>query len=229
MKTSCIIVDDDPLALTLLARYISKTSALLLIATFKNATEALVFLEGRRVDIVFTDIDMPGMSGLDFAAALPLAQQIIFVTRSDNYAFHSFRYWVIDYVLKPVSYERFCLAVAKIQVGVGGRLKKADTGTDHFFAKKRGELVRINFKDILYIKGEKEYVSLHFKDGRLLIYKRMKDMENILSSNFIRVHSSYIISIEHIAKVVANKFVIIGETQIPIGATYRSNFEKHIS
>jgi two-component system LytT family response regulator len=119
MKISCIIIDDEPNSLKLLELYVSKTNSLELKGKFYDGIEAFPFLQQQRVDVIFTDIDMPGISGLELADAVPQEQQIVFITGSKKYAFHTFRCQVIDYLLKPVSYERFSQAVAKISAGIG--------------------------------------------------------------------------------------------------------------
>jgi len=172
---------------------------------------------------------MPGMTGLELADALPPGQQIIFITGSEQYALEVFRYRVIDYLLKPVSYERFLRAISKIHAKIAAQTDRTPAVSDHLFAKKNGGMIRINFDEILYVKGEKEYISLHFREERLLIYKRMKEMENFLPSNFIRIHSSYIINSDHLLKVQAGKTVIVGSEEIPIGGTYRTRFAEFLS
>ncbi len=226
MKTSCILIDDEPSALELLEDYVSKTSFLELKGQFDNGQDALNFLSEQPVDVIITDIVMPGMSGLELAAVLPPDQKFIFITGHEKYALHSFGYRVIDYILKPVPFPRFLQALTKIGSSIELQ-PPVYPGASYLFVKSSGQMVRINFDEIIYIKGAREYVSLHFKEKRLLIYRRMKEMEQLLPTNFIRVHVSYIINVNHLVKVAA-KYAVTGSDEIPISGSYRGRLQQYI-
>ena len=227
MKTSCIIID-EPGTLALLKQYISKVSAFEFKGQFYNGGDAVSFLQHQRVDVIFIDMDMPAIRDLELAGVLPLDQKFIFITGSGKHVLNTFPYHVTDYLPKPLSYINFTQTVEKIAASIEKQPINIAVETDHLFVKSGSQMVRISFEDILYIKGEKEYVSLHFKEKRLLIYKRMKDMESLLPSCFMRVHLSYIINKNYLVKVVANKHVFIGIEKIPIGGSYRTRVRNYI-
>ena len=227
IRISCIIIDNNPSELNLLREYIFKTPLLELTGEFNNCHDALAFLHSKEVDIVFTEIDMPVMSGLELAALLPHDQKFIFFTRCREYALSSFSHRVIDYILKPVPYSRFGETVAKISMDHMDHSKCEYTPSGQFFTKGSGKIVRVNFDDVLFVKGEKEYVSLNFDDRRLLIYKRMKEMECLLPSNFVRVHISYIININYVDEITKSQ-LFVGKQKIPVSNSYRAKFQDYI-
>jgi len=227
IRISCIIIDNDPSELNLLREYIVKTASLELTREFSNCHDALAFLKSQQVEIIFTEIDIPVMSGLDLAALLPREQKFVFFTRCREYALSSFSHRVIDYMLKPATYSRFCETVAKISMDHLDGSKREHTPSGRFFTKGSGKIMRVNFDEVLFIKGEKEYVSLNFDDRRLLIYKRMKEMECLLPSNFIRVHISYIININYVDEVT-NSQLFVGQQKIPVSNSYRAKFQEYI-
>lgn len=228
MKTSCIIVDDEPVVLILLERYISKIPSLELKGQFRNWPDTVDFLQEQCVDVIFTNIDMPGVNGMEMAGFRPPTHGFIFITESGKHALDNFPYHVIAYLLKPLIYINFAQAVKRIAISPEKQSINIRFEVAQMFVKISNKMVRICFEDILFIKGENEYVSLHFKDERLLIYKRMKDMEGLLPASFMRVHLSYIINTNYVVKVVANKYVFIGEKKIPIGGTYRTRVKNYI-
>jgi two-component system LytT family response regulator len=226
----CILIDDEPNALKLVAGYISRIPSLQLHGQFFDAIEAIEYLRNQRVDVIITDINMPVISGLQLASFLPDDQKFIFITAHAEYALSSFSYHVVDYLLKPIEFIRFQKAIDKV-----GTIEKdpstpgiVNKSPDHIFVRSSGQLVRVSMAEILYVRGEKEYVSLQFKDNRLLIYKRMKEMEQLLPANFRRIHTSYIVNTDHIQKVVSNQ-VILGEMEIPISDSYRDSFLDYIN
>jgi two-component system LytT family response regulator len=226
MKISCIIIDDEPNALRLLEGHISKIPYLHLKGSFFDALEALEFLKKNPVDLIFTDINMPLLTGLELADILPASQKFIFTTAFTEHALSSFSYYVIDYLLKPISFKRFIQAVNKAEAVTPADINISDTNHQQkttVFAKSGKQIIKIDFNDVLYIKGEKEYVSIHFKNERLLIYKRMKEMEALLPLHFIRIHTSFIININYIQKIEMNH-VLIDNIKIQISENYRQHF-----
>lgn len=229
MKISCIIIDDEPNALALLESYIEKMPSLHVQGKFFDGAEALEFLKKNKVDVIFTDIQMPLLSGFELADILPRSQKFVFITAYAEHALNSFTFHVVDYLLKPISFKRFSQAVFKIESLAN---TEAATATQpvaealqqtFLFAKSGRQIVKVNFDDILFIKGEREYVNLQLRNEKLLIYKRMKEMETLLPPQFKRVHISYIVNTQHIQKVVMNH-VQLGSTSIPISDTYRDAF-----
>jgi two-component system LytT family response regulator len=227
MKSSCIICD-EPGTLTVLQSFFLKISSLDLKGQFNNLPDALIFLKMQRVDIIFMDIGLPGINGPELADILPREQQFILIAGPGTALLNNFPYEIIDLLHLPFSYIDFAGAIEKTAAGTEQPLTTIPSGIDHLFFKSGSQMVRIYFNDILYIKGEREYISLHFKDQRLLIYRRMKEMENLLPATFIRVHLSYIINVNYVLKVVANKHLFIGETKIPIGGSYRTRIKHYI-
>jgi two-component system LytT family response regulator len=231
MKISCIIIDDEPNALSLLEGYILKTPSLNLKGKFFDALDALEFLRKDNVDLIFTDINMPELTGLELAEILPGNQKLIFTTAHAEFALTSFSYHVIDYLLKPITFKRFLISINKAGKMGFTDLNVVESAAEFqavMFAKSGKQVVKIDFKDIIFIKGEKEYVSLHFKNDRLLIYKRMKDMEAILPVHFKRIHTSYIVNLHFIHKIEMNH-VLIGEESLPISESYRGSFLRFLN
>lgn len=226
MNISCIIIDDEPNALALLEGYIEKIPSLELKGKFFDGVEALEFLKKHSIDVIITDIQMPLLTGFELADILPRNQKFVFITAYAEHALNSFSFHVIDYLLKPITFKRFSQAVFKIEALTGAEIITpiANLPQETFlFAKSGRQIVKINFDDILFIKGEKEYVNIQLKNEKLLIYKRMKEMETLLPQQFKRVHISYIVNTQHIQKVVMNQ-VQIGNVKIPVSDTYRDAF-----
>ncbi len=226
MKISCIIIDDEPNALALLDGYIEKIPSLQLMGKFFDAVDALEFLKKQQVEVIFTDINMPLLTGFELADILPRNQKFVFTTAYAEHALTSFSFHVIDYLLKPITFKRFSQAVLKIEptgMEALSRTMPADTQETFLFAKSGRQIIKIKFDDILFIKGEKEYVNIQLKTEKLLIYKRMKEMEALLPPQFKRVHVSYIVNTHHIQKVVMNH-VLIGAVRIPISESYKDAF-----
>lgn len=227
MKINCIIIDDEPNALALLDGYIAKIPSLQLLGKFFDAVDALEFLKKQTVEVIFTDINMPLLTGFELADILPRNQKFVFTTAYAEHALSSFSFHVIDYLLKPITFKRFSQAVLKIEAitaEASAATSMAPEKQEAFlFAKSGRQIIKIKFDDILFIKGEKEYVNIQLQKEKLLIYKRMKEMETLLPQQFKRVHISYIVNTQHISKVVMNQ-VLVGNIQIPISETYRDAF-----
>jgi two-component system, LytTR family, response regulator len=226
MKISCITIDDDSEALNLLKKHLSKIDLFDIKGQFTSGIDALAFLRTTCVNVIFTEITLPSINGFELAATLPSDQKFIFITRHQEYALHSFSYRVIDYILKPLSQNRLFKGVEKLiaEARVDANFQMSP---DSVFFRSGGKMMRIDFNDILFVKGEKEYVSLNLRDERLLIYKRMKDMESLLPLNFIRVHISYIINVNYLLKV-DNRHLVIGTERIPIGDSYRAQLQRYV-
>jgi two-component system, LytTR family, response regulator len=228
MRISCIIIDDQPNALSLMEEYITKMPSLLLKGIFFDAIDALEFLKKERIDLIFSDINMPLLTGLELADILPRNQKFIFTTAFAEHALNSFSYYVIDYLLKPITFKRFVQAVNKVETLLASGINNGEQQKTVVFAKSGKKIVRIDFDEVLYIKGEKEYISFHFKNERLLVYKRMKDMEVLLPAHFKRIHTSYIINVNHIQKVEMNH-VLVGAENIPVSIYFRDSFLRFLN
>lgn len=220
----CIIVEDETLAQQVLQSYLQEIDKLELVAICNNAPEAIEILNKQEIDLMFLDIQLPGMTGLNFLRSLTNPPLVVITTAYSEYAVESYEFNIIDYLLKPVSFERFCKAIDKV---VDGRLftqpeKEIDSLTaDHIFVKSNSKFFKVNFSEIIYIEGMKDYLKIHTGEYRLVTLQTMNEMEKILPpKKFIRVHKSYIIAIAHIKSIYGNSIEMAGQT-IPIGANYK--------
>ncbi|MFT5646396.1 MAG: DNA-binding LytR/AlgR family response regulator [Aureispira sp.] len=220
-----IIVDDEPLAQEVLETYVSKFPALNLIAKCSNAVEAFDVLNNNSIDLMFLDIQMPQISGIDFLKTLPNPPQVIFTTAYSEYAMAGYELNVVDYLLKPISLDRFAKAVNK---AVAKELQEneptihASTETaDYIFVKADKKLIKIRFDQINYIEGLKDYVILHTPNGRVVTLQTMKSLEVKLPSDiFMRVHRSFIVNMGNISIIEGNT-IQIEKKIIPIGKNYK--------
>ena len=220
---NCIIIDDEPLAVELLDSYASKTDGLKVVGTFNNPLEALKLLRGNNVQVLFLDIQMPELSGVEFKKIINPEIKVVFTTAYSEYALEGYELSVVDYLLKPISFQRFLQAVEKLKEKP---LPEPDqeTSKEYLFVKTEYRLQKIRFKDILYFKGLSDYVVVQTIAGKILTLQKMKDFERDLPKNeFMRVHKSYIVSLAQIEFVERNRIVIQGE-YLPIGATYKEAF-----
>ncbi len=228
---SCLIVDDEPNALKLLEDHIQKVPFLELKQKCYDAFEALNFLKKESVDLLFLDIQMPEMTGMELAAVVHPNQLIIFTTAYSSYALDGYEFNAIDYLLKPITFKRFMQAVNKVSRFLNpareATLGEADAASDYIFIKSGKEFLKIEYKAILYIEAMKEYVNIVSINGKALFYKRMKQLEEQLPPFFLRIHNSYIINLNHFEKLVDNH-VIIRKARLPVSAGYRDQITKFI-
>jgi len=222
---NCIIVDDDKMSSKILEGYVNKSSSLNLIGTFNDSITARNILTKRQdIDLIILDIQMPEMDGFDFIGSLDYPPNIIIVSANEEYAVKAFDFNVVDYLLKPVSYGRFCKAIDKT-IRYFGRKEAPNTGDEEIFIKKGSSLVKLKLKDIIYIEALENYVTLNTNDDRFTIHFTMKAIENQLPSGiFIRVHRSYIINKSMIQTIKENSLdLIVGDTMksIPVGKSFR--------
>lgn len=227
-KYNVIIVDDEYLAQKLLQDYVSKMDALQLVATCSNAFEAMNALKNNQVDIMFLDIQMPDLTGLELVKSLEHKPSVIFTTAYSEYAVDAFNLSVVDYLLKPFDFPRFVQAVNK---AIGAELPKTkgddlphDTisrSNDFITVKADYKLYKINYDDLLFIEGQHEYVTFHTTQRRITALFALKDLEEILPKDkFVRVHKSYIVSFKQIQDLDKSDVTVAG-TKIPVGASYR--------
>jgi DNA-binding LytR/AlgR family response regulator len=231
----CILIDDEPLALELLEDFVSKIPYLELVASCSNAFEATSILQTQQIDLIFTDIEMPDFSGIDFIKSLEVKPLFIFTTAYSHYAVEGFNLNAIDYLVKPIPFHRFLKAVSRaqnlLQLTVDEKIAPINTQvTPQFiFVKSEYENLKINLADIKYIESLKDYIKIYtHKEKPILTLSSLKSFEEKLGkSNFIRVHKSYIVSLKHIYSVQRNR-IIIDDNWIPIGLNYREDFIKNI-
>lgn len=222
--SSCIIIDDEAPARALISEYVKKLPHLKLLGEYKTPMEAYDVLNRSSVDIIFLDIQMPGMTGLEFIKTLSHKPKIIITTAYSEYALDGYDLDVIDYLMKPISFERFVRAVNKCTSNYG----TANTGSDPKISKRDYMLVKadrqthkVYFRDILYIEGLKEYVSFILENERIIALETMKSLEEELPhDSFMRIHKSFIVNTTRVKSLSGNQ-VQIGDKKIPIGQSYR--------
>ncbi len=235
MNINCIAVDDEPLALNIIKEYSGKIPFLSLIKTFDNALDVIDFLKTSQVDLMFLDIRMEELTGLQLLKVLKNKPKVIFTTAYDSYAIKSYELDVTDYLLKPFSFERFTKAVNKAcdQIALEKGFQPVHNnnlndisipGEDYFFVKTEFRLQKVNFSDILYIEGQGDYLAVVTKKGKIMTLQNFARLEvNLPANTFVRVHKSYIVSLRQIEKIERNR-IRIGEKTIPISDTYKDKF-----
>ncbi|MBO3699575.1 LytTR family DNA-binding domain-containing protein [Roseivirga sp. E12] len=222
MKLKCIIIDDEPLARKLLVDYCQRVDYIELLGDFSSGLTALTFLKDHTVDLIFLDIKMPDFSGLELSKSIGQSPSIIFTTAFAEYAVDAFELNAVDYLLKPFDFGRFVKAINRLKAVESVASKNGEEkAKDFLFIKDGRELVKVYFKDILYIKGQKDYVQFQMRGSKILSLMNLKDLENDLpESQFIRIHQSYIVNLEHLQSI-SNDKVKIMEEYLPISQTYR--------
>ena len=233
----CVIIDDEPLAVDLIKEFVSKVEALELIYTFNNAIDAIAIINQNPVDLIFLDIEMPHFSGIDFLNAIDKKPLVIFTTAYENYAVEGFNLGAVDYLVKPIPFNRFLKAVTRAQQLFSpvvttpnpASLAAVETAHDFMFVRAEYENVKLNYCDILYIEGLKDYVKIYTTDNKyiLTLISLIKLDAQLASKGFSRIHRSYIINIKHVTSIQKNK-VIIAEKRIPISESYKSLFFEKI-
>lgn len=236
MNISCLIVDDEPLARNLLKEYVSKVPYLELKGTCANALEALEVLRREPVDLLLLDIQMPDVTGTTFVKTLQRRPLVVFTTAYSEYALESYELDVVDYLLKPVTFERFLKAIDKVSQRLSSVAKpvapeKAESGeppSPFIFIKDGTKLVKVRWEDIQYIEGLKDYVTIHTRDQKIVTLQRLKSLETQLpAGKFIRIHNSYIVALAAI-DVIHKSDVQIGKTMLPVSDTYRKSFREFV-
>jgi DNA-binding LytR/AlgR family response regulator len=227
MVINCISIDDEPLALLKLEGFIAKVPELKLLKTFENAIDAIGWLKLNKTDLVFLDIQMANLTGIQFLETNILQARVIITSAYDKYAIKGFELNVTDYLLKPYSFKRFVMAVSKVIDSYSGNLN-GQTGTnandDFIFVKTEYRLERVDFNSILYIEGMKDYLRIICNDKKLMTLLSFGQIENLLPpKRFCRVHKSYIVAIDKI-EAIERAVIKIGDQRIPISDSYRENF-----
>jgi DNA-binding LytR/AlgR family response regulator len=224
----CIVVDDSPLAIDLLEDYIGKVNFLKLEKSFTNALEAIGTLEKGTIDLIFLDIQMPDITGIDLLKGLTQKPKVIFTTAYSNYAFEGFELDVSDYLLKPFSFERFMKAVNKVKAQLasedGNNSINKVLDDKYIFVKSGYESVKIFLKDIQYIEALKDYIQIYTNTERILSLMSMKDILEVLpQEEFVRIHRSHIVPLWKVSKVSAHTLTVEGK-EMHIGDVFRDEF-----
>lgn len=225
----CIIVDDEPLAVTLLAQYVEKVPGLAVALKTTHVLEALSVVEQGDADLIFLDIQMPELSGIQFMKIIGNRCKVILTTAYTDYALQGYEHDVVDYLLKPFSFDRFMMAIVKAKERLEQKTTPAAKEVvDHIFIKTEYRIQKIDHDAILYIEALRDYIALHTPSAKVLSLESMKNMEAILpASVFIRIHKSYIINRNKIAFLDRGKVVINGQ-YLPVGETYKEKFMSQI-
>jgi DNA-binding LytR/AlgR family response regulator len=234
MKINCIAVDDEPLALDVIEDYIKKVPFLNLLKVFDNAIDAMEYLRNEKVDLMFLDIQMEELTGIQMLNIIKPKPEVIFTTAYDKFALQGYELDVTDYLLKPISFERFVKAVDKVyekfcKVNAvkahPAEVSIFNPKTDYFFVKSGFKLHKVTFDEILYVEGQGDYLKIVTPRARIMTLQTFKGVEDILpQSNFIRVHKSYIVAIDKIDSIEGN-MIRIADAQLPVGESYKKQFQ----
>lgn len=233
MKLRCLIVEDEPLARNLLAEYVKKVSNLELVETCSSPLQALEVLRNNAIDLMFLDIQMPEITGITLLKTLQKKPLVILTTAYSEYALESYDLDVVDYLLKPITFDRFLRAIEKASQRLSGPASGPETVAaeperSFVFVKDGTKLVKVNFDDILYVEGLKDYVTIVTKTQKIVSLQRLKALETQLPADkFIRVHYSYIIALKAIDSIHRSE-VRIGSHVIPVSESYKTSFKEFI-
>ena len=241
MKINCIIVDDEPLALDLMERYVSQTPFLNLVARCETAAEVLFNVNIKDVDLIFMDIQMPNLSGIELSRSLDDDIMVIFVTAYDNYAVEGFKVNAVDYLLKPISYQNFLDSASRALKLFELKQKKVCSPNspmcnfkkqdNYIYVKSGYKVIQVNLNEVLYIEGLKDYVKIHMENQREPIVSIMsiKSLEDLLPAGmFMRVHRSFIVQISKV-KMVDRSRIVFNDEFIPISEKYKDAFYNYIN
>jgi len=226
---SCYVIDDEFHAIETLVGYISKLPSLNLVGTNTNPIKAIdEITNSLPVDIVFLDVDMPELSGMDVADIISPHSSVIFTTAYPNYAVQAFEKSGADFILKPISFERFTKSVTKVQNLIKSKkLSDQHVQEEHFFINPgvKGRMIQLSYSDIIYIEGLKNYVVIYTVDGKFITYLSMREIEkSIPETKFARIHKSYIINIDRIKSIDGNNVILSPTLELPIGTSFKDSF-----
>lgn len=234
MKINCVIIDDEPLAISVLESYINKLSNVTIVDTYTRATDAIIDANSEDVDVIFLDINMPNLNGLDFLKSMGKGKQplIVITTAYREYALESFDFNVIDYLVKPIPFERFMKSINKVSERL--MMKKKSVSNEkterepYFFVKVDKKMVRIQLNEILYIESLKDYIKIKTMDESYIVYQSLSGiLMDLPSEDFIRIHRSFIIAIDKVASVEGTSLEI-AKKSIPIGRSHLKEARERI-
>jgi len=229
----CIAIDDEPLALKQMAGYIEKTPFLELTGQFESALQAISWFQENQVELMFVDIHMPDLSGMEFVKSLKNPPGLIFTTAYSEYALEGFRVDAIDYLLKPIAYGDFLKAAEKALERIGKKEEGAarvESDENFLFVKSAYKILRIKLSDIKYIEGMREYVRIHIENQKaVMALMSMKKMEAFLpQKRFMRIHRSYIVNLEKVNAIERNRILFDPDVRIPISEQYKEAFQEYL-
>ena len=225
---TCIAIDDEPKALEVIERYCRKTSLVDLRASFREPVKAIEFLNREKVDLIFLDINMPDISGMQLVQTLSPRPMIIFTTAYSHYAVESYDLHALDYLLKPITFERFLAAINKAAGASPSKSSVSSEDEPTLFIKSGPQTYQVKVADILYLEKDGNYITIHLKEKNILIRENMGDIFDLVpAADFLRVHKSFVVAIKHITMIEVHQLVINGE-KIPIGSTYREPLRERL-
>ncbi|MCU0352724.1 MAG: LytTR family DNA-binding domain-containing protein [Cytophagales bacterium] len=223
---NCIIVDDDEMSRTIVKHFVEQTQSLNLVGVCADAIEAANTLQNTAVDLIFLDVEMPEMTGMELVKSLNVKPHVVIISSRTDYAVEAFEYSIADYLVKPITYARFLKAVERVRepqdLAVSG-------SSSDLFIKTDSKIVKVSLKDLLYVEALADYVILHTNNARYIVHSTMKAIEKKLSeASFIRIHRSFIVNTEKIESI-EDLSVVINKKFIPIGASYKDGFLKRLN
>ncbi len=225
---TCIAIDDEPKALEVIERYCRKTSLVDLRAAFREPVKAIEFLNREKVDLIFLDINMPDISGMQLVQTLSPRPMIIFTTAYSHYAVESYGLNALDYLLKPITFERFLAAINKAAGTPSSKNVVSNEDGPTVFIKSGPQTYQVKIADILYLQKDGNYITVYLKDKKILIRENMTDIFEIVpEEQFVRVHKSYVVATRHITMIEVHQVIVNGE-KIPIGSTYREELKARL-
>lgn len=228
---SCIIVDDEPVARNIMKKHLSAIENIKVVAECKNAVEAFNIINKEKIDLIFLDINMPSISGLSFAKSINSKINVIFTTAYREYAVEGFDLMAVDYLLKPISFERLLQAVNKYiqenkKENYGNERPETEAGSDHFFVRSDRKMIKVPLKEIQFIESIGDYMRIHLQGKTVMTRDTISSIETRLPErDFIRTHRSFIVSLSHIDSFTS-EYIEIGEKQIPISRSYKDSVLK---
>ena len=230
-RIKCIIVDDEPLAIKLITRHVNELPGLILVDSFQNPLEAFDLLKKESIDLIFLDIQMPVLTGIEFVKSLPNPPGIIFTTAFRNYAVESYELNVVDYLVKPITFTRFLKAVNKFTAQRSTPVVQTPTPettlpiagkkNNHLYVNSNKKHIKIDFDQILFVESIKDYVRIHTNQKNIITKDKISDFEKKLPNHFLRIHRSFIVNTDKITAFTAHD-VEIEEREIPIGGSYKT-------
>jgi two-component system LytT family response regulator len=234
MKISCIAIDDEPLAVKKISAYIQKTPFLELVAECRSAFEAMEIINNRTIQLIFIDINMPDLNGLEFVKSLTDKPYVVFTTAYSEYAVEGFQVDAADYLLKPITYSSFLKAANKVKnlidLTANSQKESIRATASHLFVKSDYKLIRIELDDIRYIESQHEYIKIHLTNSDpVMTQLSLKAIEEQLPSDrFMRVHRSFIVNLKKISVIERNRIVFDGKVYIPVSEQYKEKFQAYI-
>lgn len=228
MKYKCIIVDDEPLARELIASHLAHFESFEIIDSFENALKAYTFLESNDVDLIFLDIEMPLLKGNDFLKKLKNPPKVIFTTAYREYALEGYELNVVDYLLKPITFDRFFVSIEKFKQLQTSKKEEKKVIEKHIFVSSGIKNIKIVFDEILYIESLKDYITIHLENKISYHLKfNISSFEKLLNQDFVRIHRSFIINVKKLRAYTKNE-IEIDSIEIPIGISYKENWQNYL-